>query len=114
SWFVLLAVTAADEIVGFAKGRRYSEPDLPDYAGELNKIYVLPGWYQRGIGRRLVVAVAERFREQGIDSMVLFSEPSNVRAGLFFTALGGQRILGPAGEFHGAYAWKNLGDSALQ
>src|SRR2546426_3561486 len=39
------------ELVGFAKGVPYDHPDLPDFAGELNKIYLLRDYHRRGVGR---------------------------------------------------------------
>jgi ribosomal protein S18 acetylase RimI-like enzyme len=94
------------ELVGFAKGIPYTD-ELPGFSGELNKIYVLREYHRRGLGRGLLGHVARRFLSQGISSMLLFGEarnPSNV----FYEALGADRLVGPAGEFHGGYGWRDL------
>src|SRR5438045_2415886 len=38
SWFCFVIENANGELIGFAKGQPYAHPDLPDFAGELNKI----------------------------------------------------------------------------
>ena len=106
SWFALV-VEDGGRLVGFAKGKRYSHADLPQFDGELNKIYVLREYHGRGLGERLMEEVARRFLIQGIRSMVLFSEPSNP-TGQFFEAMGGEKLLAKNGEFHGAYGWSDL------
>jgi GNAT superfamily N-acetyltransferase len=58
SWFCLVVENRAGALVGFAKGRRYASDELPGYAGELNKIYVLREYQRLGVGRRLVGHVA--------------------------------------------------------
>jgi ribosomal protein S18 acetylase RimI-like enzyme len=94
-------------LIGFAKGQHYRHADLPEFAGELNKIYVLPEHHRSGLGRRLVGHVIRRFLSQGICSMVLFSEPDNP-SGRFFEALAGERVFAKNGEFHGAYGGRDL------
>ena len=106
SWFVLV-MEDHGRLIGFAKGQRYRHSDLPQFAGELNKLYLLREYHGRGLGRRLLVQVASRFLSQGIASMVLFSEPSNPTGG-FFQAMGGEKVLAKNGEFHGAYGWGDL------
>jgi hypothetical protein len=53
------------ELVGIAWGRPYDNSALPDFAGELNKIYVLREHHRRGVGRRRPGHVARRFLSQG-------------------------------------------------
>jgi L-amino acid N-acyltransferase YncA len=106
SWFVLV-VEDKGRLIGFAKGQHYKHPDLPDFAGELNKLYVLREHHGQGLGRRLMGQVARRFLSQGITSMVLFSEPSNP-TGRFFEAMGGEKIVDRRGRFHGTYGWRDL------
>jgi ribosomal protein S18 acetylase RimI-like enzyme len=124
SWFCFVVARASDrwrrgggrpadcpgpdgELVGFAKGVPYEHPDLPDFRGELSKIYLLDEYKRQGLGRRLVGHVARRFLSQGISSMVLFAEPDNPSC-RFYEALGGERLLDERGEFHGAYGWRDL------
>lgn len=107
SWFCFVVEASDGPLIGFAKGKRYSHDDLPDYAGELNKIYVLQQYQRRGLGRSLIGHVASRFLRLGISSMVLFSEPDNP-ASEFFVALGAEPIYAKNGEFHGTYGWRDL------
>jgi GNAT superfamily N-acetyltransferase len=107
SWFCLVIKRSSGELVGFAKGVRYQHSDLPDFAGELNKIYLLREYQRQGLGRRLVGHVARRFLGQGIGSMVLFGEARNPSCACW-DALGGERLYGPNGEFHGGYGWRDL------
>lgn len=107
SWFCLVMQSASGELVGFAKGVRYQHSDLPDFAGELNKIYLLREYQRQGLGRRLVGHVARRFLSQGIGSMVLFGDPRNPSCS-FWEALGGERLRAPGGGFHGGYSWRDL------
>src|SRR5437660_3782139 len=107
SWFCFVVEGQNGELVGFAKGTPYNHRDLPDFAGQLSKIYLL-GEYQRlGLGRRLVGHVARRFLSQGISSMVLFGLARNPSC-RFHEALGGERLFSKKGEFHGGYGWRDL------
>ena len=94
------------ELVGFAKGVPH-DGGVPGYSGELNKIYVLKRVQRRGLGRELLRAVAVRFREQGVNSMVLFGDAASPANG-FYEAHGAERIYGDRGEFHGGYGWPDL------
>ena len=107
SWFCLVVERANGELIGFAKGKHYSSRDLPDFAGELNKIYLLREYQRVGLGRRLVGHVARRFLDQGIGAMVLFGEAGNPSCACW-EALGGERLYSPRGEFDGGYGWRNL------
>lgn len=107
SWFCLVVENRAGELVGFAKGRRYASDELPDYAGELNKIYLLREYQRLGVGRRLVGHVARRFLDQGVNTMVLFGTPQNPSCA-FHEALGGERLYANNGTFHGGYGWRDL------
>jgi ribosomal protein S18 acetylase RimI-like enzyme len=95
------------ELVGFAKGTRYAHPDLPNYSGELSKIYLLPEYQRLGLGRRLVGHLARRFLAQGISTMLLFADAGNPSC-RFFEALRAEKILDAAGKFHGGYGWRDL------
>jgi len=61
SWFCFVVENRKGELVGFAKGKTYNHSDLPDFSGELNKIYLLREYQRLGLGRRLVGCVARRF-----------------------------------------------------
>jgi len=106
SWFCLVIERPAGGLVGFAKGEPYTD-ELPGFAGELNKLYLLRDYQRLGLGRRLVGHVARRFLSQGISSMLLFGEARNPSNG-FYEALGAERLITPTGEFHGGYGWRDL------
>ena len=106
SWFCLLIEDDGDALVGFAKGTPHNG-ETPGYAGELNKLYLLQRVQRRGLGRQLLCAVARRFLERGVGSMLLFGDaasPSND----FYEAFGAERLYSPEGEFHGGYGWRDL------
>jgi ribosomal protein S18 acetylase RimI-like enzyme len=107
SWFCFVVEGPDGELVGFAKGKRYDHQDLPEFAGELNKIYLLRDYHRQGWGRRLVGHVARRFLSQGIRSMLLFADAQNPSC-RFYEALGAERLLDEAGKFHGGYGWRDL------
>jgi L-amino acid N-acyltransferase YncA len=107
SWFCLVIEGPNGELIGLARGQRYAHPDQPDFAGELNKLYLLRAYHRRGLGRLLVGQVARRFLSQGFESMLLFGDarsPSN----RFYEALGADRLYAANGEFHGGYGWRDL------
>jgi GNAT superfamily N-acetyltransferase len=105
SWFCYV-VEDDGELVGFAKGTPH-DGGVPGYAGELNKIYLLKRVQRQGLGRLLLCAVARRFIERGVTSMLLFGDAANPSNG-FYEALGAERLHSEAGQFHGAYGWPDL------
>lgn len=107
SWFCFVVEGPDGELVGFIKGKRYRDRDLPDFAGELNKIYLLREYHRQGWGRRLVGHVVRRFLRQGIHSMLLFADAENPSC-RFYEVLGAERLLDQAGKFHGGYGWRDL------
>jgi GNAT superfamily N-acetyltransferase len=107
SWFVLVVEKPGGELIGFAKGMRYAHNDLPDYAGELNKIYLLRSYQRLGLGKRLMTHVARCFIDMGIYNMVLFGIPQNPSCH-FYEAMGGQRLYAKNGAFHGGYGFPDL------
>ena len=107
SWFCLVVENKNGELVGFAKGKTYNHSDLPEFSGELNKLYLLREYQRLGLGRKLVGHVARRFLAQGISNMVLFGIAENPSCG-FHEALGGEKLYARNGEFHGGYCWRDL------
>ena len=107
TWFGVVIEGENCELIGFAKGCPH-DGGVPGYSGELNKIYLLRRYHRRGLGRRLLVEVARRFLERGVESMLLFGDarsPTN----RFYEAMGAERILAAkSGEFHGSYGWRDL------
>ncbi|HEU5289631.1 MAG TPA: GNAT family N-acetyltransferase [Cyclobacteriaceae bacterium] len=112
SWFCFVVESPSGELVGFAKGQAYNHADLPDFSGELNKIYLLREYQRLGLGRKLVGQVAKQFLSQGISNMVLFGAAENPSC-KFHEALGGTRLVAKNGEFHGGYCWRDLQKLAL-
>ncbi|RFS16495.1 GNAT family N-acetyltransferase [Emticicia sp. C21] len=107
-WFCfVIENTHTHQLVGYAKAKPYASGDLPDYAGELNKIYLLRNYQRLGLGAKLVGHVARRFLSQGIHTMVLFGIPQNPSCG-FHEAMGGRRLYSANGKFHGGYGWLDL------
>jgi ribosomal protein S18 acetylase RimI-like enzyme len=106
SWFCFVIEDDHGELVGFAKGTPH-DGGVPGYAGELNKIYVLRQVQRKGLGQRLLCAVASRFVERGVTSMLLFGEATNPSNG-FYEAFGAERLYSDKGEFHGGYGWPDL------
>jgi ribosomal protein S18 acetylase RimI-like enzyme len=105
SWFCIVTQRPDGALVGFAKGKR---SDHPGYAGELNKIYLLPDYYRLGLGRRLMGHVARRFLLQGINSMWLIGEADNPSTA-FHGALGGRNMTNADGTTnYGNYCWDDL------
>jgi len=78
----------------------------PGLWGSWDKIYALRRVHGQGVGRLLLCAVARRFLDAGITSMLLFGEATNPTNG-FYERFGGERLQA-SGEFHGAYRWRDL------
>ena len=106
SWFCYVIEDEGGELVGFAKGAPH-DGGVPEYEGALNKIYLLQRVQRQGLGRRLLCAVATRFVEKGVTSMLLFGEATNPSNG-FYEAFGAERLYSDKGEFHGGYGWRDL------
>ena len=104
-WFCIVVQRPDGALVGFAKGNR---SDHPGYAGELNKIYLLPDYYRLGLGRRLMGHVARRFLAEGITTMWLVGEADNPSSA-FHEALEGKNMTNADGTTnYGNYCWDDL------
>lgn len=109
SWFCFVVEDAGGGLVGFAQANRYTEPEPPGYAGQLNKIHLLRGYKRMGLGRRLMGLVARRFLDEGVTSMLLFADADNHPARRFYEALGGENLREPDGGVSaGNYGWRDL------
>jgi ribosomal protein S18 acetylase RimI-like enzyme len=106
SWFCYVIEDDGGELVGFAKGTPH-DGGIPGYKGELNKIYLLRRVHRQGLGRLILCAVAKRFVERGVTSMLLFGDANNPSNG-FYERLGAERLYSAKGEFHGGYGWPDL------
>ena len=105
-WFCFVIEDDDGTLVGFAMGAPH-DGGAPEYEGELSFIYVLQRLQRQGLGRRLLCAVAGRFVDEGVTSMLLFGEATNPSNG-FYEAFGAMRLYTEHGEFHGAYGWRDL------
>jgi L-amino acid N-acyltransferase YncA len=107
TWFCYVVEDDHGELVGFAKGTPH-DGGVPGYTGELNKIYLLQRVQRQGLGRDLLCAVARRFMERGVTSMLLFGDAMSTSNG-FYEAFGAERLYSDTGDFHGGYGWRDLG-----
>jgi ribosomal protein S18 acetylase RimI-like enzyme len=105
--FCIVLETSSGELIGFASGQTYNEAELGEFKGELNKIYLLREYHGRGLGRRLLCSAAQRFLSRGVTSMLLFGDARSSSNG-FYEAMGAERLLSFALDFHGAYGWRDL------
>ena len=106
SWFCYVIEDDDGTLVGFANGEPH-DGGVPHYKGEISKIYVLQRVQRQGLGRRLMCAVAVRFVDDGVTSMLLFGEATNPSNG-FYESFGAERLYSAKGEFHGGYGWRDL------
>jgi GNAT superfamily N-acetyltransferase len=85
----------------------------PIYKGELSAIYILENHQNKGLGRSLVQAVAQKLGQRDIYSMLAWVLADNPACG-FYAALGGQKVDEKQIERDGtmlvevAYGWKNI------
>ena len=107
SWFCFVIENKQGELIGFAKGKTYRHSDLPEFSGELNKIYLLRQYQRLGLGRKLLGYVAKRFLSMGVSDMVLFGIAENPSCA-FHDAMTGEKLYAKNGEFHGGYCWRDL------
>jgi len=99
-------------IVGFIAGGLNRNPDS-EFAGEIYAIYLLKSAQRRGVGRKLVKALAAELQQHGIQSVevwVLAQNPSRK----FYEKLGGQYVdsklveLGIQVFKEVSYGWKEV------
>jgi ribosomal protein S18 acetylase RimI-like enzyme len=65
------------------------DPDLDaDRTGEIWGIYVLPGYWRRGVGRTLAMEAERILRSRGYEDAVLWVLEGNGRARRFYEAMG--------------------------
>jgi ribosomal protein S18 acetylase RimI-like enzyme len=109
--FTYVTEDASGQIVGFVNGGVERTGHLI-YKGEINAIYILKTYQNQGIGRRLVMATANRLAQANIHSMLVWVLADN-SACKFYEALGGQKIEQKILEIAGveldevAYGWSD-------
>ena len=108
----LVAQEPSGQIVGFALGGLERTRD-PEYDGELYAIYLLPDFMRMGVGRRLLLSMAECLLQQGMHAMLIWVLAENP-ARKFYEALGGVYVreqpvtIGPDALPEVAYGWRDL------
>ena len=107
TWFCFVIEKKDGALIGFAKGQPYSHIDHPQFAGELNKIYLLRAYHKMGLGRQLICKVFLEFMRRGITSMLLFGDASNP-SNKFYEQMGAKKLIGKNGAFDGGYGWTDL------
>ena len=113
-----LAETESGEVVGLAAGGPERDGH-GTYRGELYLVYLLERYQRRGLGRRLVSAVAGRLLADGLDSMLLWVARDNHPACRFYEALGGEPIDVRTIDIAGtdiaevSYGWKHVADLVI-
>ncbi|HLK59431.1 MAG TPA: GNAT family N-acetyltransferase [Chthonomonadaceae bacterium] len=88
SRFCYVVEEIGGEIVGFASGGPERDGD-PIYRGELYTLYLLQEVHRQGIGRQLVMHVAQRLLDLGFEAMLVHVLATNPARG-FYERLGGQ------------------------
>lgn len=110
---VYLAEDHDGAICGIASGGPCRVHDLADaaFSGELYVLHVSATAQRQGTGRTLVCAVAQRFADGGMFSMLVWVLRENSGARRFYEALGGQFVRETTADFMGAlipetaYGW---------
>ena len=100
------------QIVGFAGGGA-DRTDNPDYDGELFAIYLRPSDQRKGIGRILVSAIARRFLQDGVESLLVQALAENEGVE-FYASLGAVHLYDRKVEVYGdsqkmsVYGWQDI------
>lgn len=108
---VRVAVDKDGNILGFGSCGR-CRAGMP-YAGEVFTLYVAPDWQNQGLGRALLLALFERLRGQGCDSVIIWVLRDNP-ARFFYQRLGGREVqhktftVGGKRIAAAGYAWRDL------
>jgi GNAT superfamily N-acetyltransferase len=108
-----VAELPAGDIVGFASGGPREGGSYPGYEGELYTTYVLRQYQRRGLGRRLLGAVARGLLEDDKRSMLAWVLTQNPSRSFYEAAggtlLGSQEIeVGGATLEEVAYGWDDI------
>lgn len=106
-----VAVDDTDAIRGFGScGPSRGERHFP---GEVFTLYVAPDWQNRGIGRRLLIALFRRLAASGLDAAILWVLRDNPSR-FFYERLGGRQVSHKTLPVGGsrvealAYGWPDL------
>lgn len=109
--WVYVAIDPATGVVGFAEATR-CKPSRFGPAFEIPVLYILQSHTRRGLGRRLMHALAKAMEDQGPGEIALWSLASNQAARAFYEAIGGRLIASRAERERGGrnilagYRWR--------
>lgn len=86
---ILVAEDEVGTIVGFVSVSPSRDPDAdPAVEGEIQAVYLLPGYWGQGLGRQLMEAGLRRLDDAGYHEVTLWVLESNQRARRFYEAGG--------------------------
>jgi ribosomal protein S18 acetylase RimI-like enzyme len=108
-----VALDESEKIVGFVNGGRPNGEAPEGYDAELYTIYLLRCQHGKGLGRKLVAALAKDLQEKGFKALYLWVFPNNPSR-LFYERLGGIFLLDKTFEMAGeilserAYGWPDI------
>jgi GNAT superfamily N-acetyltransferase len=110
---IYVALDERGEITGLAMGGLSGE-EASGNTGEVYALYVRESHQRRGVGRRLVQAVAAHLVGLGMTALLIPTLPANAPARRFYEALGGQVVGEREGEDYGfmipevVYGWTDI------
>jgi ribosomal protein S18 acetylase RimI-like enzyme len=98
---VVLVAVSDDLVVGFAAAGPSADRDAGDHDGQLAVLVVDPAHQRSGHGSRLLAAVVDHLRSQGITSMTAWLPEGDLARSAFLTSAG-MRLDGARRTFTGA------------
>jgi len=108
-----VALDETEKIVGFVNGGRPNEGAPEGYDAELYTIYMLRCQHGKGLGRKLMAALAKDLHEKGFKALHLWVFPDNPTR-FFYEHLGGIVLQDKTFEMAGetlserAYGWPDI------
>jgi GNAT superfamily N-acetyltransferase len=111
-WFIYVAEAKEGNVIGFAGGG-LQHGNVQGYSGELGFIYLLRSHQRQGIGHQLAATIANRLKQQGHNSMLVWVFAQNPYRS-FYKTLGGQAVSEKEVNYGGknikeiAYGWRDL------
>jgi GNAT superfamily N-acetyltransferase len=117
SRWTFVAIDPVSGVVGFAGATR-RKPSIYGPTFQIPVLYILQSHARRGLGRRLMHALAGALADQGPGEVALWSLESNRPARAFYEAIGGRLTAMLAEPERGArtllagYRWRSAGELA--
>jgi len=108
-------VRVAVDVAGMIRGFGSCGPSrgAPHFPGEVFTLYVAPDWQNRGIGRRLLIALFRRLTASGLDAAIVWVLRDNPSR-FFYERVGGRLVshkpipVGGSRVEGLAYGWPDL------